>query len=124
MASKSDSVRTRLDGKLGSLRMRGGTTTESDSVGGEAESEDVEGRNRGEAGMIVVEKGDGAEGGGRWMKVTPSGNVCTVAFGLEVSGSMTFGGGFTGRRVAYVRENRENRAHGAGVDSRSIVDAR
>lgn len=65
MDSKSDSVRTQFDGKFRSLRMRGGTGIDPASVEVEVELEVAEDRKRGEAGIIVVEKGVGADGGGR-----------------------------------------------------------
>lgn len=61
----------------------------------------VAGRSRGEAGSNVVEWGEGADGGGRWINdsLPPSSGV-TTAWGLLRSGSGKRTGGFSGRRVA------------------------
>ena len=63
----------------------------------------VAGRRRGEAGSSVVDKGDGADGGGRWINVSLSpSSAVTTALGLLRSGSGKRAGGRSGRRVAYV----------------------
>ena len=51
--------------------------------------------------MVVYESGDGADGGGRWMKDVSSGRCChsTGAF-LSESGSRVRAGGLSGSRVA------------------------
>jgi len=53
----------------------------------------------------VVERGVGALGGGRRKNVTPSGSFSAKAFGELVRGSGKRAGGFSGRRVAYVRRD-------------------
>lgn len=62
-------------------------------------------RRRGEAGAVVNECGEGAEGGGRWMNVRPGASESSlmIAFVDVVSGSRGRGSGFSARRVAYVR---------------------
>ncbi len=65
----------------------------------------VRGRRRGEEGARVVERGVGALGGGRRKNVTPSGSFSAKAFGELVRGSGKRAGGFSGRRVAYVRRD-------------------
>lgn len=73
---------------------------DDDDAGGDDDGRGVGGRSSGDAGRMVVENGEGDVGGGLWMKVMPSGSFETVAFGLVSSGSITFGGGLSGRRVA------------------------
>ena len=90
---------------MSSFDSRSGSGLYSDgrSKGGSAPPADVAGRKRGEAGSSVVEKGDGADGGGRRIKVSLSpSNGMTTALGLLGSGSGKRAGGFSGRRVAYV----------------------
>jgi hypothetical protein len=59
--------------------------------------------SRGETGAVVKEKGEGAVGGGRYMKVRSESSCETVAVGLSVNGST---GRYAGRgtlRFLYVR---------------------
>ena len=80
--------------------MRGGTET-SRSLASEPEPVvDALDLSNGEAGRRVVENGEGAVGGGRWMNVKPSGRFEISAFGLFRSGSIIFGGGLTALLVA------------------------
>lgn len=52
------------------------------------------GRSSGDEGSVVKDCGEGAVGGGRWMKVRlSSGNAVTVAFGLFIKGSGALYGG-------------------------------
>lgn len=44
---------------------------------------------------MVYENGDGADGGGRWMKIALSGSVVVVAFGLFTRGSPWLIGGLS-----------------------------
>lgn len=93
---------------MSSFDSRAGSGLYSDgrSRGGSELPVGVAGRRRGEAGSSVVEWGDGADGGGRWMNdsLPPSSGV-TTALGLLRSGSGKRAGGFSARRVAYVLQN-------------------
>lgn len=60
-------------------------------------------RNRGDAGAVVRENGEGAVGGGRWMNVKSDSSFVTVAIGLSMSGSTGRYGGRGTLRFLYVR---------------------
>jgi len=57
-------------------------------------------RRSGDAGAVVRECGEGADGGGRWMKVRPGESSCMTALVLVVRGSRGRGSGFCAGRVA------------------------
>lgn len=84
-------------------RAGGGLYADGRSSGGSASLGGVvAGRSSGDAGLSVVDKGDGADGGGRWMNASfPPSSGVTTALGLLRSGSGKRAGGFSGRRVAY-----------------------
>lgn len=62
----------------------------------------MDGRRSGDEGAVVRENGEGAVGGGRWIKVRSGAIWWWTALG-EINGSLIFDGGRSGLLVAYLR---------------------